>query len=189
MPDEPSPIIFARVVRDRADRYNDVQTSRPFGGHFIAEIQLSSGFTLRLPTQQNAIGHAWASAFAAYTFGDQFSSAVGTLNEWAEAGTNAERRSLGNPYDEYSDHWNNSVGRQIGDWARQQALPPHAIDFLVRYALEHGALTGVTHDSHDRATGWNRIPAPGGAPLSQISPALLQQAISSPWQQGHTRFV
>ncbi|MFN3331462.1 MAG: hypothetical protein ACK47M_02975, partial [Caldilinea sp.] len=116
----------------------------------------------------------------AYEFGAGPASAMGFGNEWVlEFGPNIKKYLNGNLHDRWSDGWNNEVGRQIGAYVRERNLPVEAIDFLVRYALESGVLTGLIRDpATDRVVGFTQIPAADGS-TPQISTAMLDAAIAS----------
>ena len=79
-----------------------------------------------------AFKHAYTSATLAYDYGSGIAQIGGDSNEIGNPPAAAE--------DTYRDLWNNNVGRQIGDYVRQNNLPRSYINDLIVQSYQDGRL-------------------------------------------------
>jgi|GEM_PF-4333639 len=108
---------------------------------------------------KNAFAHAYASAVIRYDHGVIFSRFLGNSREYRtfltdtyKTATGREGFSLSGVFrDGHRDMYNNHIGNQIGQLAREYGLPRDALAYLVADAVETGKL--VADEFNDERVG------------------------------------
>jgi hypothetical protein len=113
-------------------------------------------------TQWNSYEHAYFSAWLQFKYsgGPSGGSLAHDLGDGLElaAYLNWLTGGADNRADSYKDLWNNNIGRQIGEYARQNGLGLADIERLLREAFQRGDLIKDLFDDKMPTFGWGGTP-------------------------------
>ena len=129
------------------------QTSSPIGNmilgsYFVIADESQEAAVERLAAASgiadgqniNALAHSAVSAWSAYLYSEESAAFLGNAKEWSTL-------DRADPSDTFKDMWNNEIGRQIGQYSRQNGLSLDDATSLVLEAYFDNRLIRSNSDS------------------------------------------